>query len=406
MSPMTAPRPRSVLFLLCSIGLGGSEVKTVRLANALAARGVDVTVAYLSKLDTLAAIVDPRVRLVHLERRGRLSLGALGRLVALLRECRARTLISVNLYPTLYAALAQLWLGGAASRAGPAGAGAGEARLRFLACVNTSELLPRERLKMPLYRWALRRADGVVFGAERQRRLWRERHGVGSHPHTTSVLYNGVDTDRFAPRQTAELRGRIGIDAKLLVGTVGRLRPEKAHVDLLRATAALRARGLDVGALIVGDGRMRATLEAEIERLGLGRHAALVGECHDVRPYLACLDVFALTSVAVETFSNATLEAMACGLPIVSSSIGGMAELLAFGGGVTYPPGDVEALTAGLAGLLENPERRARLGDEARRAAVERFSWSRMVEEFLELIDERASSGHGPCEGLPLLRAP
>lgn len=380
---MSAVELGPVVFLLSQLGVGGSEAKTVRLANALAERGIDVTLAYLSEPATLAASLSTRVTRVDLRRRGKLSIPAVRRLAALLRARHARTLVTVNLYPALYGRLALL--------------GMGRNALRFVACLNTSELLPRERVKMPLYRWTLRGADAVVFGAEGQRRLWRERHGIGTRTQRTAVLYNGVDTARFTPGREATACRRIAPPTRLLVGTVGRLRPEKAQVDLLRATARLRARGLDVGALIVGEGDTRPTLEAEIAALGIGPHVTLAGESHDVRPYLACLDVFVLTSVAVETFSNAALEAMACGLPIVSSEIGGMPELLAFGGGLGYSPGNVAELTEQLALLLEDAERRARLGGEARRAAVEHFSWERMVDEFLAVLGADGS-GRDSCD--------
>lgn len=373
---MSTP-PGPVIFLLSAIGVGGSESKTVRLANSLSARGVDVTIAYLSTPDTLASSVRPDVTLVNLRRRGKLSIGALRRLAALIEAKRARTVVAINLYAALYARLVQL------TRAG--------AHVRFIACLNTSEILPRDRPKMPLYRWMLRGADAVIFGAHDQRRLWRERHRVGAPPQQTAVLYNGVDTARFVPRVASAARTSTRLSTPLLIGTVARLRPEKAHTDLIRATAVLRSRGFDVGALLVGEGEARPAIEAEVARLGLEPYVELVGESKDVRPYLECLDIFVLTSVAVETFSNAALEAMACGLPIVSSEIGGMPELLAYGGGLGYTPGNVAELTERLASLLADAERRAHLAQDARRAVVEHFSWERMVDEFLALLDARAT---------------
>jgi L-malate glycosyltransferase len=167
---------------------------------------------------------------------------------------------------------------------------------------------------------------------------------------------------------------------------VGRMRPEKAHVLLVGAVAELRRRGLDVGALIVGDGPERARIEAEIARHDLQPHVHLAGATRDVRPWLAMMDVFVLTSIGVETFSNAALEAMASGLPVVSSAVGGMQELVAFGGGVTYRPGDVQELADHLEELLRDPRKRADMGQEARRATVEHFSWNGMVEAFSALL--------------------
>lgn len=382
--PLGTAAPTPLLLVVSALGIGGSEAKAVRLANELAERGIDVTLAYLSEPATLVPNVGPRVTLVNLERRGKLSIPAVRRLSALIGACGARTIVAVNLYAALYARLAQLCTGAAG--------------VRFVASINTSEILARDRLKMPLYRWILSGADALIFGADSQRRLWRERYRVGREPQATAVLYNGVDTVRFAPRRQERLRAQCPVPASLVIGTVARLRPEKAQTDLVRATGALRARGLDVGALVVGEGEARAQIEAEIARLGLERYVKITGESDDVRPYLACLDVFVLTSVAVETFSNAALEAMACGLPIVSSDIGGMPELLAHGGGLVYSAGNVSELTEQLARLLADPRRREGLGRQARRVAVEQFSSERMLEEFLALLGGARLARRDFCE--------
>ena len=365
-----------IVFVLSQLGVGGSEAKTVRLANSLAAGGADVTIAYLGKPDTLAASVAAQVTLVDLHRRGKLSIPAVRRLAELLRAQRAHTVVAINLYAALYARLAQLARTAASTR--------------FVACLNTTEMPPRDRAKMPLYRWVLRRADAVIFGAENQRRLWQQRYGVGLPPQPSAVLYNGVDLSRFAPRPAGAPRARTALSTRFVIGTVARLRPEKAHTDLIRATAALRSRGFDVGALIVGEGETRAAIEAEIARFALEPYVELAGECGDVRPYLECLDVFVITSLT-ETFSNAALEAMACARPLVSSDVGGMPELLAHGGGLDYRAGDVAQLTERLATLLQDSTLRRRLAEQARRAAVEHFRWDRMVDEFQKLVGTRAS---------------
>ncbi|MEJ0038411.1 MAG: glycosyltransferase [Gammaproteobacteria bacterium] len=368
--------------LLNSLTIGGSETKSVRMANALAERGSDVTVAYLNPPEQLLAEISPLVRVVHLRRSGKFSVGALRRLMSAIRGRDTPVVLAVNLYPSLYAALARAWLG--------------RDRFRLLMSVNTTEFQTRkDARRMTLYRRVLRRADTVIFGAEMQRKLWQQRYRIaaetGRRGTSTAVLYNGVDTDRFAAPCVD--RGPMGnltrpttlLDTRYIVGTVGKMRPEKAHVDLVAATAALRARGVDVGCVIVGDGIARPRVVEEIERQGLSGFVVLVGETRDVRPHLAQMDVFVLPSTSVETFSNAALEAMACGVPVVCSRIGGMEELIAHGGGISYPPGDLQELTEVLARLLSDDLERARLSRAARHAAVEHFGWDRMVDRFVTL---------------------
>jgi L-malate glycosyltransferase len=359
---------RRIVFVVSSLGIGGSERKTVLLANALAAADREIAVAYLSPPESLRPLVHPAIAVLNLGRRGKFSIGALRRLAAIVRERRITTLVAVNLYPALYAVLARRLCR--------------DTRVRAVVSVNTTEFgTYKERLQMYLYRYILRRADMIIFGAERQRRLWQQRYRLDHWPDRTLGLYNGVDTTAFsrasvAPALPRELPGRV------MLGTVGAFRVEKMQGDLVRAVHRLAARGIDVEAVIVGDGPQRQEIEGEIRRLGVEQKVRLVGETQDVRPYLASMDIFVLTSVAVETFSNAVLEAMAMSCPVVVSRVGGIDEMLQFGGGMLYPPGDVQSLCERLIPLIASPRAREDLGRQARQAVEKHFSFEKMLSNF------------------------
>ena len=360
------------MFLLSSLTIGGSERKSVRLANELAASTRQAAIAYLSPPESLLPQIHPAVATVNLQRRGKFSIAALRRLAGLLIECNVGTLVAMNLYASLYAVLAaRLW------RIAP---------LRVAVSVNTTEFATRkEERQMLLYRHVLRRADVVIFGAERQRELWSARYRLDRFSARQVVLYNGVDTSEFsradiAPAVPREPAGRVTL------GTVGAFRLEKGQIDLVRAVGELTARGADVAALIVGDGPERAQIEREIRRLGVDERVRLVGKTQDVRPYLASMDIFVLPSVAVETFSNAVLEAMAMSCPVVVSQVGGMDEMLRFGGGVSYPPGDVKSLCDLLLPLVSSAAARTELGAQARAAAEQHFSFARMLSNLTEHV--------------------
>jgi glycosyltransferase involved in cell wall biosynthesis len=371
---------QTTLFLLNSLAIGGAERKMVRLANSLVDRGAVIVIAYLCGPNTLRSEIDPRIKRVDLGRTGRFSLRALYTLIATIRSERVGTVVAVNLYPALYASLARLRLGAK--------------RFRLAVSVNATGFRSRkESRQMILYRPLLARADMVIFGAESQRRLWRERYGTGARADSSVVLYNGVDVRRFAQSdEHTPTRAEVGLIARHVIGTVGQMRPEKAQVDFVRAIARLRERGLYVGGVIVGDGVERPRIVAEIEMLGLQQQIVLVGQARDVRPYLAMMDVFVLTSTGVETFSNAALEAMAAGIPVVTSSVGGMLELVSFGGGVTYEAGNVEELTQLIAEMLIDSEQRARMSEAARRSTLEHFDSERMVDDFQTLLGRLGTS--------------
>jgi glycosyltransferase involved in cell wall biosynthesis len=371
---------RSVMFLLNSLRVGGSERKTVRLANALVAEKLPVAVAYLNPPESLLSQLHPAVAVMNLQRRGKFSLRALRQIAAIVRERDVDTVVAVNLYPGLYAVLARQLCR--------------EGHLRVVISVNTTDHgTLKEKLQMLLYRHVLQRADLVVFGAERQRTLWGSRYGLERTQARTTVLYNGIDTAAFS-RAGLPPAARQDPAGTVVLGTVGAFRSEKAQVHLVRAVHELIKRGFDVGAIIAGDGPRRPEIEGEIRRLGLAQRVRLPGEVQDVRQCLALMDIFVLPSVAVETFSNAVLEAMAMSCPIVSARIGGMEEMLQFGGGVLYPPGDLSALCDLLVPLVANAGTRRELGAQARRAAEEHFSLDRMLRDFTErVLDTRGSAG-------------
>lgn len=373
MDEASVGRGRNILFLLNTLHIGGSERKTVRLANALAGHGRQVTVAYLNEPQTLLAELDRGIEAINLRRTGKFSFSTLRRVRQTIERNRIDTVVCVNLYPTLYAGLLARF-----SRR--------LAHVRFIASINTSEFrTAKHERRMLLYRPLLRSMDLLMFGAEYQRDLW-QRSYLGRGAPQACVLYNGIDVGHFRREEAAAWRAPQWPSSRIVIGAVSRLRPEKSHDHLLEATAQLHRRGLDVGAVIVGDGDQGSKLRQLIAQLGLEDRVHLVGAVRDVRPYLAGFDIFVITSTAVETFSNAALEALAMRCPVVSSRIGGMPEMLAFGGGVTYETGNVAGLVEALHGLVVSDQLRTKLAEQARNTVVQRFSLETMVDSFRALV--------------------
>lgn len=366
---------RSVLFLLNSLTVGGSEHKTIRLANGLAAGDRRVTLAYLNGPETLLPELDEAVERVNLRRTGKFSPGAVRRLANLVERNQVDTLLCVNLYPALYAGLLT-W-----SRR--------LAHVRFVASINTTDFRTVGlRRRMLLYRPFLRRMDLLLFGAKSQRDLWVRDH-LGRNAPQSAVLYNGVDAEHFRKEAVAAWRPAGWPPGRIVLGAVGRLRPEKSHDHLIRAVWELHRRGFDVGAVIVGDGKQEPMLRRLIADLQLQDRICLPGLAQDVRPYLGGFDVFVITSTAVESFSNAALEAFAMSCPVVSSRVSGMPEMLAFGGGATYEIGDVAGLVEALQPLVASDHRRAMLAKQARAAVVQHFGLEAMIGTFRALALDR-----------------
>lgn len=208
---------------------------------------------------------------------------------------------------------------------------------------------------------------------------------AGVAPECCLLVENGVDAEEFTRTlDTAEAKRRIGFDpGRLLVGAVGRLSEEKGFDVLIRAAATC----LDVDFVIAGEGPHRPTLEALIGELGLGGRVRLLGYHDDTLAFYQALDLFVLSSRR-EGLPNVVLEAMAVGVPVVATRVGGVPRLAEDGRtGLLVEPGSVDELARAVARLLEDPALRARLGAEARRTVESRFSLQTRMETIRMVYD-------------------
>ncbi len=199
-------------------------------------------------------------------------------------------------------------------------------------------------------------------------------------PALVNVVPNGHDPARFGGR-SGEARARLGIPADaLLVGLLANVRPLKRHDDFLDAFARVANARRAVHALLIGEDLPGAEpLRARVERRGLTGRAHAVAPGGDVLPWLAALDVGVLCS-ETEGLSNAVLEYMAAGLPVVATAVGGTPELVEEGEtGYLVEVGDVGALAERVGRLLGDADLRTRLGTAGRRRFEARFTVDRMV---------------------------
>jgi glycosyltransferase involved in cell wall biosynthesis len=200
----------------------------------------------------------------------------------------------------------------------------------------------------------------------------------------TVVIRNAVDVLAF---QTASHE-----HARPVLVSVGRLQAPKDPLTFVRALARLN--GLPFGALMVGGGRERERVAAELGEVGLAEHVELLGERRDVRELLARCDVFVLATRS-EALPISVLEAMAAGLPVVASAVGGLAELVVDGEtGLLVPPGDADALAGALERLLGDGRLRRQMGAAGRSRAEELFDLPSFHRAHLELY-ARELAVHG-----------
>jgi glycosyltransferase involved in cell wall biosynthesis len=367
------------MFILDSLtAIGGSERKAVRIVNALAKRDHKIHLAYLNSPDTLKSEIDNRVKVTYLGRRGKFDWEVLQRLRLNVVEDDVKFLFCMNLYPALYGLITRSLMG--------------YSRFRCHVLINKHNFVPKiEELKMVVYMPVLQTASKIVFGCQSQQSRWTKRYFLNSR--RCSYIYNGVDCSWFSPepykKKRVGVRQTLGfLPNDIVVANVAAFLPKKSQSDLIVACARLAEMGYPVRLALAGDGPERTTLSRVADEMGFSDRTHFLGQVLDIRPLLSACDIFSLSSVA-ENFSNAALEAMSMEKPVVLSDVGGAAEMVKEGeNGFLFPPSDIATLTSKLKLLFDDTSCRQRMGREARKIAVERFSFSNMIDEYERLMTE------------------
>ena len=370
--PVSSPLPVSarhgirVMHLLWRLGVAGTEVGVVKLSNALASRGFETCICSFVAPIGLEDVVDPRVEVCNLAHRDGTSARLIWRLSRIMRRVRP-DILHTHSWGTLCEGML------AAKLAGIERIVHGEH--------GTLESRP---LNLHVQRWAWRRANQVLSVSSRLAEHISTQ--VGFPLDRIRVIRNGVDLERFSPGDRRAARMALGLEPhRKFVGTVGRLVPVKSQRTLIQAIAILASRQVDCSAILVGEGPLREPLKGLAAQLGVGHLVHLLGQRNDVHRVLPSLDVFALPSLS-EGLSNTIIEAMATGLPVVSTRVGGADELVREGEtGHLVPPDDPQALADALARILTSGEHAVQMGSQSLKRARQQFGLDRMVSEYEEL---------------------
>lgn len=199
------------------------------------------------------------------------------------------------------------------------------------------------------------------------------------------TIHNGVDTEEFRvnPEARCRVRRELGWDENLcVVGTVGRLSPEKGIEYFVDAAAEIAAIMPETRFLVAGDGPQRA----ELETRAAGR-VRFLGWREDMPDIFNALDVFALPSLA-EAFGLAAVQAMATQVPVVASHVGGLREIIRAETGLLVPPREAHALAQGILTLLRNQEMRRAFGARGRDRVLQQFTLAQQAEQMQTILEQ------------------
>jgi glycosyltransferase involved in cell wall biosynthesis len=362
-----AERPARVFLVINDLQRAGAETQLVRLAAALPREHWEPQVVLVkSRNDFEDPLRAAGVPVTALAQRGSWDVAVAARLHALLRRERPDVVHSFLFFASLVAAPA--------------------ARLAGVPAIVVSQRCSYDATLSPFWRGVARRvhrlAGRVIVNSEAAR---REELAAGfSDRHVTHVP-NGIDIPAEA---TLASREALGLPVSPLVVCVGRFSPEKRHQDLVDAWTLVRQRVPDAVLALVGDGPLRAEIEASVTQKGLAGAVRFCGFQKNAAPYIAAADIVVVCS-STEGMPNAVLEAMAHGRCVVATRVGGIPELVVDGEtGRLVPPLDVPALGNAIADLLGDAARREAHGAAGRARARDRFAMPRVTAAVAATYEE------------------
>ena len=381
--PVSAQQPLLVAHLIYRLDIGGLETLLVDTINRMPpGRYRHAVICLTDYTDFAQRITRPGVELVALHKPAGLALGTHADLFRLLRRLRPAILHTYNLGTIEYAATA--WAAGVPVRVhaehgrdarDPQGANPKHNALRRLVTPFIDRYVPVSR---DLRGWL----EQVVRIPERKLQL----------------IDNGVDTERFRVDGPVAREPWLDDPDAFVIGTIGRLQDVKDQAGLIDAFAHLRGILPDarLRLVLVGDGPLRAQLEARVALHGLQDSVFLPGARSDVAPVMRSFSLFALSSIAEGT-PVTLLEAMASALPVVATAVGGIPDLVVQGTmGALAPAGDPQALAAAIAPYVRDRALARRHGMAGRARVEQQYSMQAMLAAYVALYDELCAAKTTP----------
>jgi glycosyltransferase involved in cell wall biosynthesis len=360
---MNVSGPR-VLQVVLSLNPGGTERLVVELASRLH-REMPMMVCCLDAAGSWARELEEDGIPVHALGRTPGFHPSLGRAIAHLSDSHGADVIHAHHYsPFVYSCIARCWRRGTT--------------VVFTEHGRLSDAAPSAKRRMA--NRMLVRFPRQVFAVSHD--LKEHLVGEGFPDNHVGVIYNGIDVGPLPGGGTrARIRRSLGAtDEDFVIGTIARLDPVKSLGTLIEAVARL-AHHSRVVLAIVGDGPERKDLETLASHLHVEEHVHFLGEQHDARRWLAGCDVYVNCSIS-EGVSLTILEAMAAGLPVIATRVGGTAEVVNESCGRLIPPRSIDALVDALIACMQEPSTRSRLGRAARCRVERSFTLDRMVGEY------------------------
>lgn len=355
-----------------SLNIGGLEKLVTDLAKNLVGDGIQVSVYCLSnELTLLTTLTEANVQVFSIPKRKGVDFRLFGKLRKLLVENKVDLVHTHNVGAWIYGGIAALLAGKKVIHTEHSNVFAHQNRLILSERVlsNFTSVIIGDSKKV---------RDHLVF----QSKLPESK---------IETVFNGIDTDIFRDDGTRSLRKTFKNIAEhdIVIGTVARLAAVKNQETMLEALKILTKRMPNIKLLMIGDGPQKNALNAKATELNISDKVLFLGEREDIPQLLNCLDIFILTSLS-EGLPLSVLEAMASCLPVISTRVGAIPEVVREGEtGFLIEPKCPEALADAIERLATNPELRIAMGKKGRQRVIEEFSLKQMVDQYKKIYAQK-----------------
>jgi glycosyltransferase involved in cell wall biosynthesis len=355
----------NVAHLVLTLNFGGLEQLVIQLSEELKRRGVESSIVALTDGALLEEANRRGVRSLALHKKSGLRPAVPLQLARMLRDLRVDILHTHNFAPLIY--------------------GTPAATLCRIPTINTRH--GRAALRSYSWLWAL--TDRVVAVSHDAKTELLRHNSIRSDK--VSVIWNGIDLSPYRAAPTTDIRAELGVSRDLLlIGTVGRLSEEKDHATLLRAFRATLDRGVTAELVIAGGGPMEERLKDLARELAVDAKVRFLGFRTDVPAVLQGCNLYVQSS-RMEGVSLTLIEAMAAGLPVIATRVGGNPEVVQDSvTGTLVPPADPTSFAAAMFGILRDGQMATRMGDAGRQRADDVFSLRVMADGYMQLYEALA----------------
>ena len=358
---------KKILTITDSFHAGGKERRLLELLKGLTARNIPCELIVLSKVVTYPELYDLDIKIHFIERKSRQDFTVLPQIYRIIREARPDLVQSWSSMTSVYVFPITQWL-----------------NIPFINAIIAdapqyvkpfSQPWIRRKLTFPF-------SDAIIGNSQAGLKAYR------APVDRSYVMYNGFDFNRIGKiTPEAEMRRALNITTDKVIGMVGKFEPRKDYQTYLEAAVRLVAQRPDVTFVAVGDGAMLEEYQQHVQEKSDNR-IIFTGHRKDVESIVNILDVGVLTTnhqVHGEGISNALMEYMALGKPVIATTGGGTAELVTDEVGFVIPPGNVKLLVQKLNTLLDHPARASHMGQQGRQRIETHFNLTRMTDEYVHL---------------------